>query len=475
MNSNKCRFKIPNNTMALFSGIPEKLDSQFPAMFLADSPLILCNFETSAWHQDFLMRHIVAHEILHRHFIFEFIPLQAYFWIEIHNLEAFQRFIEKRCGEKVLKVDPAEMKDFAPIALLDLPKYFPSFSDQFFTLLSLICEGSSLLEHLFTPDAFPSEERVAFLEEWRNAREATPEYRMFSEMFMLHASKNIEFPDLLTMLNMAALRSPHEDPQFDDFSYILKSEMLLDSTYDTRLRALGSLLTKGCLEYLKITDEKNFELDCSEADKILYGITDALYLKCVRYVSKPVLISPLPLVILNLASAIFTSFYGGYACIYVSDDRFRKLQTNLWVLGGTVTPAWFRDGLMMVGDPKTEDLLKHSAKVAFMGDDGDLTVDRLPEMAALSWINYLFSRTIRRWLAGKQRKLVCPIYEFFKPSLKENKGRLHEFCQTDSQSETFCCVATSQLDLESVRKMKCPFGEALSDIFNGFDLVQIVP
>ncbi|MDA2933580.1 hypothetical protein MYX82_04485 [Acidobacteria bacterium AH-259-D05] len=475
MSSDRPTLRVPQGTMALFSGVPGAWDSQSPALFLADSPMIVCNFKRSEFYEDFLLRMILEHERIHRHFMFEFLPFMSYFWIEVHALEEFQRILEGKSGKPVLEVDTSESKDIAPVGLLDLGKYFPTLSEKYFTFLRHLCEGFALVRQVFHDD-FSGVEKAAFFEELLE-QGPKPELAVLTELLELHKLKGLQPYDVLTALNIAVLRSPHVDRDLDDFLYILHSDMLLDSSRDLQLQALGSLIAKGCWVYDKLSQDMDIKLVApyfDHADEILYVITDAMYKKSIRYFRNEVPTSPpLPSMIVNLVTAIFASFYR-YARNYLQrEDRFENLMKKLWSAGGCVTNVWFTDALVIMGMPQgAGELLENAPKL--IGDDGYVTDLGLIPMAGVSWSDYLFTRRIRSWCAGKEKKLVCPVYDFFRDSLKENADRLHEFCATDSQSETFCCVATDEFDLEKVQKMNCPFGRELSDLFKDFEKVKII-
>ena len=94
MNSDKSTFKHPKDIMGLFSGHIPKLNRNVPAIFLENSPTILCNFSRNESENDFMLKTVLQHELYHRYFVFECLPLQSYYWMDVSLLRNFEQLLE---------------------------------------------------------------------------------------------------------------------------------------------------------------------------------------------------------------------------------------------------------------------------------------------------------------------------------------------------------------------------------------------
>ena len=477
MKSSDIGFQLPNDVMTLFSGVPQKWDSKVPALFLAETPLIVCNFKQNAWLDDFLLRLIVEHEMIHRMFIFEFLPLQAYFWTEIHALQAFQRVLSNG-HHGILRIQTSDMRSIAPLALLELPNIVPAITRDHLWVLDLLCEGYALYAHAFVGDT-PWKEQQIFLRGALHPHNPPLYLNTRNKILDLHERKGFATHDFLTILNMCSMAKPNSDQQFDDFTSVIHNPVLLDSDCDSQERAVASLLSKGTIWFQELMmgrfSDKTIDILLNNATDLFGRVLNLIWEQLQNCLKEDLETPPatrVNLITFNLIASIFTSFYH-YASRYTTTKQFDAFCERFYWAGTGSSHVWFTDLLELVDLPTPPGFMKRANHPHTHLHAKAFIEDKMRHNTSLYWFDFLISRRVRAWLSGRKRRLVCPIYEYFQDSFEENADRLQQTCDVGCQSETYCCVATDTLDLEKVDSMKCAFARALEHIFEGIERVEI--
>jgi hypothetical protein len=165
-----------------------------------------------------------------------------------------------------------------------------------------------------------------------------------------------------------------------------------------------------------------------------------------------------------ISSSLYATFYFMYPG-YALPEEYSYFSETAYDCGLMITGVLTKDGIIISGVSE-----KCAGKNALTADADDIV--RL-FLVFNYWKYYLLLRNIRKWLSGK-KELICPIYEFYEFSLDDNRKCLETFCNVDCQEPEYCSIANNEFNPLKAKKMQCPFGNLLFQLFGNYKKVKVL-